>query len=71
MHISGPRVCLQLKVYIYHALKFDLWFQLVCGMWLSQQRSQNELQLDDMEVRVKGVNIRANGIVQETEMNSE
>lgn len=58
-------------VYIYHALKFDLWFQLVCGMWLSQQRSQNELQLDDMEVRVKGVNICANGIVQETEINSE
>lgn len=53
------RLCTSNSRYIQHALKFDLYFQFICGMWLSQQGSQNELQLDDMEARINGVNICA------------
>jgi len=54
MHVSGPVYTFNSRCIHSIALKFDLCFQFIHGPWLGQQRSQNELQLDDTEARVKG-----------------
>lgn len=49
----GPAVHLQLGMHTQRALKFDLCSQYFCGVWLSQQASQNGLQWVDVEAREK------------------